>query len=237
METYFFLHGALQTQDQWTQVIKEIDSKSEDKYLTVNFSGHGKSDYQAPFSTELYMEDLDKVIKANIDSSVNKIKTLNEENKVHLIGYSLGGYVSLQYAFYNPNKVATVTTIGTKLLWNQDVLDKELSKLNPEIIKVKVPAFYEQLDKSQVIGATKILNGVAQLLTKIAEQSESFKSELSSLNIPIRMFRGSLDNSCTIEDINYGMEINKMIQYKEIEGMKHPLDSISPKELIEHLGL
>jgi len=89
-----FLHGFTGCAEDWFPVFEQIP----DKYncLALDIIGHGKSD--APGSSMHY----------SIDSIMSQIKYVKDhltQNKIFLLGYSMGGRIALTYASMYPEDV------------------------------------------------------------------------------------------------------------------------------------
>ena len=98
----FFLHGFTGSSDDWDPVLPGIDNRFNK--ITVDLLGHGKSDFPADpslYSWELQVEQLNKII--------NHIT----EQKVILAGYSMGGRLSLCYAYTYPERVSGLVLEST----------------------------------------------------------------------------------------------------------------------------
>lgn len=96
----------------------------------IDFTGHGERAIpDTGLTFDQFVADIDRTY------------TVNRFRKAHLLGYSMGGYAALLYAAKHPERVESVVTIGTKLLWTEEALQKELRKLDPDVMVAKVPAF------------------------------------------------------------------------------------------------
>lgn len=62
-----------------------------------------------------------------------------------LVGYSLGGYVSLATAAAHSEIVRRVVTIATKLAWTPSVAAAEAGRLDPDRLAAKAPGFVADL--------------------------------------------------------------------------------------------
>jgi len=89
-----FLHGFTGSSGDWNQVLPEIDDRFNK--ITVDLLGHGKSDF--PNDPSLYAWELQV-------EQLNKIINNFTEEKVILAGYSMGGRLSLCYAYTYPERV------------------------------------------------------------------------------------------------------------------------------------
>lgn len=122
------LHGALGSKRQLLPLQQRMGG------AVIDFTGHG--DLAIPdtgLSFEQFVADIDRAYATN------------GFVKAHLFGYSMGGYAALLFAAQFPERVHSVVTLGTKLLWTEEGLQKELRMLDPELMLAKVPAFAHML--------------------------------------------------------------------------------------------
>ncbi|HYG18004.1 MAG TPA: hypothetical protein VD816_03710 [Ohtaekwangia sp.] len=59
----------------------------------------------------------------------------------------MGGYAALLAASDNPGMINRIVTLGTKFDWDATAAEREITKLDPETIKIKVPAFARVLEQ------------------------------------------------------------------------------------------
>lgn len=126
------LHGALGTEEQ-LQPIK-LELQNQYKVFTFNFEGHGGEHSNNEFSID------------NFTENVVAFLMRNHLTKIHLFGYSMGGYVALNLAKKQPSLVASITTYGTKFNWTPEQAQQETKMLNATAMEEKVPQFAELLN-------------------------------------------------------------------------------------------
>ena len=101
-QTYVLVHGAWQAPYVWDAVKADLINKGN-KVIVVELPGHG-SDNTATYTLSLDVYR-DKVIDA----------ILKEEDKVILVGHSMGGMVITHVAEKIPSKISTLVYIGAFL--------------------------------------------------------------------------------------------------------------------------
>ena len=124
MKDLILLHGALGS----THSFDPLKLKLSEHYncYTLNFSGHGNTTFNPEgFGIECFAEELNAFIKENGLSQPN------------IFGYSLGGYVALYLAHREPSLMGKIITLGTKFGWSPEAADKEVSRMNPEVMEEK----------------------------------------------------------------------------------------------------
>ncbi len=86
------LHGLFGTLDNWQTLGKEF-SKTYQVYL-IDLRNHGRSPHSEEFSYQLMTDDLLEFVEQH------------QLQDIYLIGHSMGGKVSMNFALQNPGKVA-----------------------------------------------------------------------------------------------------------------------------------
>ena len=94
------LHGALGTKHQFDVLIPYL--QKEFTIHTLNFSGHGNVPQTSKFTIELFTEEIYSFLEKN------------KLTECHLFGFSMGGYVALNFAAKYPKK-----NDQHPYLWNQ----------------------------------------------------------------------------------------------------------------------
>lgn len=208
------LHGALGTKQQLI-ALKEILSEERETY-SLEFEGHGDHRSDSDFSISLFK---------------NNIKTfLNENNlrKIDIFGFSMGGYVALDFAFHNPSYVRKIITLGTKFDWSPDFAKNETKKLNPDLIEEKVPHFAKSLQ--QLHGESEWKNVVmktAKFMEDLGSSPSLNKQRLQEIASPGLICVGELDNMTTIEESSMVAETLPKGKLQLLEDTKHPIEAIS----------
>jgi 2-succinyl-6-hydroxy-2,4-cyclohexadiene-1-carboxylate synthase len=90
----FFLHGFTGSSEDWNEVLPGIDNRLNK--VTYDLLGHGQSDFPndpSLYSWEFHVEQLNKIINYFTD------------DKIILLGYSMGGRIALCYTFTYPERV------------------------------------------------------------------------------------------------------------------------------------
>src|SRR5262245_41134302 len=131
MDHLILLHGALGNKRELGMLRDCIDTAS---CSAIDLSGHGESEIPADgLSFEHFERD---ILRALPDPA---------QGKVSLFGYSMGGYAAMLFAARHPERIQSVATIGTKYIWTEEGLQKELKKLDPDKMQEKVPQLAEAL--------------------------------------------------------------------------------------------
>ena len=102
-ENLVLLHGFLENSKIWVEMEKKLSSNF--RLIKIDLPGHGKSPKIAEIQT---MELMAKKVNETLEA-------LNVR-KFHLLGHSMGGYISLAYAELFPNKLKSLTLFFSSYL-------------------------------------------------------------------------------------------------------------------------
>jgi len=95
-ETLVLLHGFMENISIWSDLEKHLSK--DFTLLKIDLPGHGQSDILAEVHTmEMMAEEVKKVLDHQ------------NLNKIHLLGHSMGGYVSLAFAEKFPEYLKSLT--------------------------------------------------------------------------------------------------------------------------------
>ncbi|WP_294303208.1 alpha/beta hydrolase [uncultured Chryseobacterium sp.] len=120
-ETLVLLHGFMENLSIWSDLESHLSERFS--LLKIDLPGHGQSEIIAEVQTmELMAEAVKKVLD---DQNVNK---------VHLLGHSMGGYVSLAFAEKFPESLKSLTLFFSTYL-PDDAEKKEQRIKSYRIIK------------------------------------------------------------------------------------------------------
>lgn len=120
-EMLVLLHGFMENSSIWTDVEKNLSS--DFSILKIDLPGHGKSEILAEVHTMELMAD-----------EVKKVLDHEKIDNIHLLGHSMGGYVSLAFAEKFPESLKSLTLFFSTFLAD-DEQKKEQRKKSYRIIK------------------------------------------------------------------------------------------------------
>ncbi len=217
-----FLHGALGSR---TQLASLTGSIHEHPVHTFDLSGHGARPLPLKgLSFARFLRDVDAELDATGWESA------------HLFGYSMGGYAALLYAARHPQRVRSVTTLGTKLQWDRDGLDRELRMLDPEKMRAKVPAFVAQLAAEH--GADRwesLVHATAKLITGLHEQPLLTSEVLRTIQCPALLCVGDRDTTAVPEHTLAAARQLPKGGVLVLPNTGHPLQAVGLPEWLPHL--
>lgn len=120
-EMLVLLHGFMENSSIWSDVEKNLSS--DFSILKIDLPGHGKSEILAEVHTMELMAD-----------EVKKVLDHEKIDNIHLLGHSMGGYVSLAFAEKFPESLKSLTLFFSTFLAD-DEQKKEQRKKSYRIIK------------------------------------------------------------------------------------------------------
>ena len=202
-ETLVLLHGFMENSSIWEEM--ETHLSGDFNMIRIDLPGHGKSEKIADVQTmELMAEKVNEVLeKENI-------------SQIHLLGHSMGGYISLAFAEKWPEKLKSLTLFFSNFLAD-DEEKKEQRKKSYRIIKdsfahyarAGVPNLFNQNERD-------VLEGKIEKALKIALSTDNLgalasvkgmverperKEILENLEAKILVLAGKHDNAVKTEQM------------------------------------
>ena len=211
------LHGALGSAAQ-LQALQNILSEDFNCH-TLNFDGHGGKSIKSNFSIEHFTDNLTDFIK------------FKDLKSPAIFGYSMGGYVSLNAASQGV-ELERIVTLGTKFDWNPDGSQKEVEKLNPEVIEQKIPKYAEYQSSLHSPEDWKVvMNNTAEMMLNLGSNPVLSKKALQKINIPVLCCRGSNDNMVSKEETVSVIQELPNANYVELVEFQHPIEKVKTEVL------
>jgi pimeloyl-ACP methyl ester carboxylesterase len=216
------LHGALGTRQQLgllSDVLPGIRTRA------LEFRGHGERAIpEEGLSMEVFLRDIaDALDEAGWDEA-------------HLFGYSMGGYAALLFASRFPARVSSVVTLGTKLNWDREGLERELRLLDPQKMTEKVPQFV--LDLLTWHGPERwedLVRATGQLITGLHTHPPLIKDTLEKVTCPVLLGVGDRDRTAvpehTLEAARWMPRGSTLV----LPNTPHPFDAVDLNVLLPHL--
>ncbi|PQB05043.1 alpha/beta fold hydrolase [Aureitalea marina] len=215
LQPLLLLHGALGSKAQLAGIKKELDPHYE--VHSMDFEGHGDKPSDRDFRMEHFTE--------------NVVSFLDEHNlgSVSIFGYSMGGYVALNLARQDPDRVKRIVTYGTKFDWRPETAAKEVKMLDPDLIQAKVPHFAAHLDTvHQGTNWKDVLSKTAKMMLALGENPPLTPSTLSKIDQPVLIGIGSEDNMVSLGESENTAATLKNGELKVLDRYKHPIEKNDP---------
>jgi len=220
MDHLLLLHGALGHSSHFEPFLPFL--REHFQVHTPLFRGHG--------GTGIPTSGL------SIESYVMQVAAYLQEQqleRVHIFGYSMGGYVALCYAQQQPERVASLLTLATKLHWNPGSVQQEVKMLHPDTIREKVPKYAAQLEALHGTEWPALLTGIAGLMTRLGEQPLLNETVYRSVQTPVRLMVGDQDTMVSIDETRSAVQQIPGATFAVLPGTKHPIDRVRTSLLID----
>jgi 2-succinyl-6-hydroxy-2,4-cyclohexadiene-1-carboxylate synthase len=200
-ETLVLLHGFMENLFIWEEMETELCKKF--KLIKIDLPGHGKSENFAEIHTMEMMAE-----------KVNEVVDYLKIEKFHLLGHSMGGYVSLAFAEKFPKKLKSLTLFFSTY-FADDAEKKELREKSLRIIKENfrtyvnagIPNFFsenereflqEKINLAKEIALSTNNDGVLAAQKGMKERTDKL-AILENFEGKILVIAGKFDNAVNSE--------------------------------------
>lgn len=182
-----YLHGALGTKEQFTPYIERFPERTQ---FLMDFPSHGHSTTVANSIDTRWLAD-------------QTLKMLDhwQVPKVDIIGYSLGGYVGLEMAVKQPERVRSVVSHAMKYYWTPESISASLNDLQPESLRARSEKAHAALSK---LHEPNGLERTMELSRKLIENFTSYGLDVSSIKgsaVPALLSVGDRDELVPLPEI------------------------------------
>ena len=148
-------------------------------------------------------------------------------------GYSMGGYAALLLEATLPGTLGGIATLGTKFEWTPGVAAAAAARLDPAVLREKVPTFAEQLRaRHEGAGGWELmLARTARMLTGLGATPLLTAQRLSAVRIPVRLVVGSRDDTVTVQEAERVASVMAAAAARELPDVPHPIERV-PADLV-----
>lgn len=206
------LHGALGCSRHWDAMSRKLGA--EHRLFPVDFPGHGNSD--APVIP---------TIDGLSDFLADYIRVAGLDNP-YILGYSMGGYVSLHALAHKKIKVAGLLTIATKMNWSPEIAAKEIARLNWDVMGV----IREKLESEHGAHLPDLFSNTASILKSIGDKPLN-QSDIETIDTPFTMSVGENDKMVSREETERTASWNRLADWALLEGQGHTLERMDTEYL------
>ena len=223
MQQIVVAHGALGSAVQMQPLAVALVGLPNVAVTVVEFPGHGHTPIadDAQFRIEHFADAL-----AEIVSALPGAPPL-------LFGYSMGGYVGLALEARSPGMFSGIVTLGTKFDWTPSGAELEASRLDPVVIREKVPKFAAALAERHV-GA----GGWEHVLARSAVMMRASGSApllsdrlLSQIGIPVCVAVGTQDDLVSVDESERAAALMPHGRCVSLDNVAHPIERV-PTEVV-----
>ncbi|MFC6996472.1 alpha/beta fold hydrolase [Rufibacter roseus] len=214
MEPLLLLHGALGAQSQFEPLLPLLPAQVP--VYSFNFEGHGGAGMPGgPFRIETFVQQL--------------LEWINDRGftKVNVFGFSMGGYVALEAARQRPENFSSIFTLATKFAWSPEAATHETSRLRPDVVTEKLPAFAQTLEERHAPqNWEEVMLRTAEMMLHLGQVPLLKPEQLSQVPVPVRIAIGDRDQIVTVEE---SLAVYKQLPQAELQvfpNTRHPLEQL-----------
>jgi pimeloyl-ACP methyl ester carboxylesterase len=213
------LHGALNDHHQFDFLIPLLEE--DFTVFTFDFLGHGHAGLAGEhLNTKSLVEQ------------IAQFTQMHHLNQFYVFGYSMGAYMAYLYHQAHPGHVLKLYTLGTKIRWNEEVFNTEQRNLNSEVIKVKLPAFWDKLNQIHTaLGAPKLIEETLVLLKELAAFNYLNENLLAAIEIPVHICVGEKDKTLSVDECEWATRIIKNARLEVLQDMPHSFEKLNMNAL------
>lgn len=214
------IHGALGNGEQLRSLEERLTPHTVRR---VELTGHGQSEFPPEgLSYERFFTDIDAAVEG--------------QGKVHLFGYSMGGYAALVYAAKHPERVAGVITLGSKLLWDEAGLTALLKRLDADAIQQFVPKYAERLAKDHGDPRWReVVKATAELVARDFRAPLLTPEIFAQVQCPVLLCSGDRDDTALAPDTLKAASLLPDGGALILPRTKHPFDLLDLDLFVPHL--
>lgn len=212
------LHGALGSSRQMAPLQALVGG------VAIDLTGHGAHAAECGrMSFDAFVEDIERAYAKN------------RWEQADLFGYSMGGYAALLFAAKHPEKVRSVVTLGTKYLWTDEGLARELRMLDPDRMLEKVPAFAEALASMHGEYWRDVVGAIAHSMKELAASPLLTPERCARITCPVLCLVGDGDATAIPEDTGRFAAGLPRARHQILQGVKHPFETVDLEVLSQIL--
>ncbi len=205
------LLGAISS--QWRPFLKPLSESY--RLILVDLRGHGRSQNNAPTL------DINQML-GDITGLLDSLHV----DRLHIAGYSLGGYLGLMLALSQPRRVATLLMHATKFYWTTDAAAKMRQQLDPDVMAQKVPTYADQLVQEHGGRQWRVLVRQAAELTASLVEGGLTERQLNSAQLPVLVSVGDRDELVPLPE---AFRLSRTLPNGEmlvLPNTRHPLQTV-----------
>lgn len=208
--------------DQWQRFMPQL--ATDFHIIALDLRGHGPSGNNAP---ALFPETMVDDIAGLLDSLGRR--------RIHVAGYSLGGYLGLMLALRQPERVSTLLMHATKFYWSEEAVATLRRQLDPDAMAEKVPGYANQLaDAHGVRGWRNLVRQAADLVAHLARAGVT-EGMLAQATLPVTVCVGDRDELVPLAEAH---RLSRRLQNGALLTLprtRHPFPSVKAAPLLPYM--
>jgi pimeloyl-ACP methyl ester carboxylesterase len=215
------LHGALGSATQMAPVVSALEPLGTVRAL--EFPGHGESPGgNVPFTISGFADWLLTALEP--DAGLSPV----------VCGYSMGGYVALALEARRPGTFAGIATLGTKFAWTPEAATREGARLDPDVIRSKVPKFAAALEArhARAGGWERVLSDTASLLATLGADPPLDVRSLAKVRARVVLGVGDADDTVDAGETSRFAAMIPGATSRVLPGTPHPIERVAPEQVV-----
>ena len=165
-----------------------------------------------------------------VEELLSFVSQLDAE-RIHIIGYSMGGYLATKLIAKNSKNICSLFTLGTKWKWNEEIAEQECKKLNPSRIIEKVPKYASYLESLHGSHWPQVVNATQKIISEIGNNPISAEV-LSQIHLPVFLALGDNDLLVTSEETAQTQNKIQGSRMQIISNLPHRFEDGDMRELV-----
>jgi esterase/lipase len=210
-KSIILLHGALGCKDQFAALSNYLTERGLNVHA-INFSGHGRKEFQEKFGVEQFAAELNEYIHEN-----NLVKP-------SVFGYSMGGYVAL-YLAKSSDVFEKIVTLGTKFNWSPEIAEKESKNIDPDLLEQRVPKFADSLKVMHGDEWKELLKRTVGMMKEMGARNPIRQEEFSQIKNRVMMGLAENDQMVTLMETTNVFNAIPNSKRFYLQNAKHPIES------------
>ena len=198
---------------QWRNFVQPLNS--EFRIIMVDFRGHGKSGNEAE---NLRPEQMVQDIFGLLDDL--------QIEQVHILGYSLGGYLGMLMAYNQSLRIKSLIAHATKFYWTDEAVQRMNSQLDPDLMAEKVPTYADSLVQDHGARQWRFLVRQAADLVHYIKENGLNEDMARKIQCPTLISVGALDELVNVLEAQRLSLILPKGELVVLPGVKHPYQTI-----------
>lgn len=216
MENIILLHGALGNETQMQGLAKTLSSSFNVYFF--DFEGHGNNLGSRDFTMDVF------------SSNILDFMNMNELEKSHFFGYSMGGYAALYFAKHHEEKVGKIVCLGTKLKWNPEIAKNEIRSLDPEKIEEKVPKFAAMLHGNHQ-NWKQVVKKTADMMIGLGDNKGIAWTDFREIFMEVLLCIGENDKMVSLDETKAVADTLPNGAWRCVSNMPHAIEKVDSDTL------
>lgn len=213
-----FLPGLASSKEQWNAFLPFIPQNFG--VISIELRSHGKNELSlTPLTIEQMTNDVVDVLQQSNATSV------------HIVGYSLGGYIGLNLARKRPEIVKSLTMHATKFFWNESMYSTMNMLVSPNLLLEKNPKAAQFMLQDHGEKWQEVLKAGQSVLTEVYTNGLHVE-DILSVECPVVVSVGAFDEFIPVTEATELATALPKGTLQVIPFAKHSLKTIPPQVFI-----